>query len=162
MKFKNFKKATSAVFEPDGAGSIREHYDGVDVSTISPLITAYVGDAWFHLFVRTRLLAYEQGNVRVLDHFCARIVSAVWQTRAYLAIEPMLTDDEREIFRRGRNSHSHAPRSASVGEYHTSTGFESLLGTLYLSGARTRLYEIAEAAFHEIACKMMQDDGGST
>jgi ribonuclease-3 family protein len=121
------------------------------------LVLAYVGDAYFHLFVRTRLLSYEQGKVQALHSFSAQIVSAVWQCRAYQGIEEMLTEEERGIYRRGRNAKSHAPRSASVAEYHASTGFEALLGSLYLTEQHERLYEIAEAAFKIISQAMMQE-----
>ena len=69
----------------------------------------------------------------------------------------MLNENEKAIYRRGRNAKSHAPRSSSVAEYHASTGFEALLGSLYLSEQEERLYEIAEAAFKVISKAMMQD-----
>ena len=72
----------------------------------------------------------------------------------------MLTEDELAVFRRGRNAKSHTPRSASVAEYHTSTGFEALLGTLYLQEKNERLYEIAEAAFQVISKEMMAEIQG--
>ena len=146
MKFEHYKRLVAMMFEPDGAGGAKQRYTELDVRQMSPLVLAYVGDAYFHLFVRTRLLSYEQSKVQALHAFSAQIVSAVWQHRAYLGIEPMLTEEERAIYRRGRNAKSHAPRSASVAEYHSSTGFESLLGSLYLANRDERLYEIAEAA----------------
>ena len=157
MKFDHFKMLVDMMFQPDGAGGVRQKYDSVDVKQLSPLVLAYVGDAYFHLFVRTRLLSYEQGKVQALHSFSAQIVSAVWQCRAYQGIEEMLTEEERGIYRRGRNAKSHAPRSASVAEYHASTGFEALLGSLYLTEQHERLYEIAEAAFKIISHAMMQE-----
>ena len=121
------------------------------------MVLAYVGDAYFHLYVRTRLLSYEQSKVQALHSFSAQIVSAVWQAKAYKGIEGMLNENEKAIYRRGRNAKSHAPRSSSVAEYHASTGFEALLGSLYLSEQEERLYEIAEAAFKVISKAMMQD-----
>ena len=156
MNFNMLRRLADRMFEEDGAGGIRERYGETDARALPPLVSAYIGDAYFHLFVRTRLLAYEQAKVRLLNRFSAQIVSATWQAHAYRAIEPMLTDAEREIFRRGRNAHSHAPRVASIGDYHISTGFESLLGTLYLAGESARLREIAEASFQAIARQMME------
>ena len=156
MRFKMLNQLTDRMFEEDDSGGIRERYEDTDVRTLHPLVSAYIGDAYFHLFVRTRLLSYEQAKVQVLNRFSAQIVSATWQAHAYRAIEPMLTEVERDIFRRGRNAHSHAPRVASVGDYHISTGFESLLGTLYLAGDFERLLEIAEASFLAIARQMME------
>ena len=99
-------------------------------------------------------MSYEQSKVQILNQCSAQIVSAVWQARAYRAIESELTAEEQDIFRRGRNAHSHAPRVASVREYHISTGFEALLGILYLTGNFDRLQAVAEAAFQAIARQM--------
>lgn len=157
MKFDHFKLLVDMMFQPDGQGGVSQKYDAVDVSQLNPLVLAYVGDAYFHLFVRTRLLSYEQAKVQALHSFSAQIVSAAWQCKAYQGIEDMLTEKERGIYRRGRNAKSHAPRSASVAEYHASTGFEALLGSLYLTEQNERLYEIAEAAFQVISKAMMQE-----
>ena len=95
--------------------------------------------------------------MQVLNQFSAQIVSAVWQAKAYIGIEDMLTEEEKAIFRRGRNAKSHAPRKATVGEYHMSTGFEALLGQLYLEEKYDRLYEVAEASFRVISEAMMEE-----
>lgn len=156
MNFNHFKLLVDMMFVPDGSGGVLQRHDTVDVKSLNPLVLAYIGDAYFHLFVRGRLLSYEQGKVQALHQFSAQIVSAVWQAKAWHGIESMVTEEERGIFRRGRNAKSHAPNSASVSEYHTSTGFEALLGTLYLREENERLYEIAEAAFQVISREMMK------
>ena len=117
-----------------------------EIKILSPLILAHVGDAYFHLYVRTRLL-HVTHNITRLHDLSAQIVSATAQAKIYRAIENFLSDDERDIFRRGRNAKSHAPRKASVAEYHASTGFEALLGNLFLRKNFTRLNEICELAF---------------
>ncbi len=160
MKFAAFQKLVKMMFEPGEDGAPRERYGSVEARSLNPLVTAYIGDAYYHLFVRRRLLAYEQNKVQVLDRFSAQIVSATWQARAYQAIEAELSETERDIFRRGRNAHSHAPRVASVREYHASTGFEALLGTLWLNGETERLEEVAEAAFQASARAMMAAEPG--
>ena len=142
MRFRDFQRQVAALLTPGEDGRPLERYDTVDARGLNPLIAAYVGDAYYHLFVRRRLLAYEQSKVRALDWFSAQIVSAARQAQAYAAIEPRLSEEERAIFRRGRNAKSHAPRAASVQEYHASTGFEALLGTLYLTGDLRRLERI--------------------
>ena len=157
MKFDHLKKLVDMMFVPDGSGGVKQRYDGVDVNQLHPLVLAYIGDAYFHLFVRGRILSYEQCKVQVLHQFSAQIVSAVWQARAYQGIEERLTEREKAVFRRGRNAKSHAPRSASVAEYHASTGFEALLGTLYLEEDYDRLYELAEASFQVISQAMMEE-----
>ena len=156
MNFDHFKLLVDMMFEPDGEGGIRQRYEQVDAKNLHPLVQAYIGDAYFHLFVRGRLLSYEQAKVQALHRFSAQIVSAVWQAKAYRGIEPMLTEEEQAVFRRGRNAKSHAPRSASVAEYHMSTGFEALLGWLYLEERHERLYALAEKAFQVISKEIME------
>lgn len=157
MNFKHLQKMVDMMFVPDGSGGILQRYDKVDVKALNPLVLAYIGDAYFHLFIRGRILSYEQSQVQVLHQFSAQIVSAVWQDKAYRVIEPMLTEEEVAIYKRGRNAKSHAPRSATVAQYHSSTGFEALLGSLYLQEKNDRLYEIAEAAFQAISKAMMEE-----
>ena len=154
LKFNRLKSIVDSVFVPDGSGGVMQKYDSIDMRGMSPLISAYIGDAYYNLYVRSRLLSYEQHKVNVLNRYGAQMVSAVWQSRAYEAIEPTLTDEERDIFRRGRNAHSHAPRAASFAEYHASTGFEALLGELYLSERFDRLNELCEASFQYISKEM--------
>ena len=154
MRFKERQKIAEAVFEQDEAGALRERFAEIEPEALPPLVLAFVGDAVFHLYVRKRLLSYTQAQVNILNDFAAKIVSAVGQARAYEAVGAMLTEGEQEIFRRGRNAQSRTPRSASVQEYHTSTGFEALLGTLYLKNETERLRELSEAAFQAIAKEM--------
>ena len=117
------------------------------IKTLSPLILAHIGDAYFHLYIRTRLLDVTH-NITRLHDLSAEIVSAPAQAKIYSDIENFLTDNERDIFRRGRNAKSHAPRKATVAEYHASTGFEALLGELFLRQKFARLDEICEMAFN--------------
>ena len=145
------------MFVDDGNGGVQQRYDSVDPKSLNPLVLAYIGDAYFHLFVRGRILSYEQSKVQVLHQFSAQIVSAVWQDKAYRGIESMLTEEEKAVYKRGRNAKSHAPRSASVAQYHSSTGFEALLGYLYLMERSERLYELAEESF-KIITKAMMDE----
>ena len=132
-------------------------FDGVDVKEVSPLVLAHVGDAYFHLFVRLKLLGREH-RVHELHERSAQIVSAVNQAHAYRSLEPLLTDEERDMFRRGRNAKSHLSRSASASEYHMSTGFEALLGALFLTKQFNRLNEIADAAFNIINKKISHEE----
>ena len=160
MNFEHLKKLTDMMFVPVGSGGILQRYDSVDAKLLNPLVQAYIGDAFFHLYVRSRLLSYEQAKVQVLNLFSGQIVSAVWQARAYKLIEDVLTDEEKGVFRRGRNAHSHAPRKASTIEYHASTGFEAVLGFLYLSERFDRLIEVTERAFQAIAKEIMSKRQG--
>ncbi|MDD6163263.1 MAG: ribonuclease III, partial [Anaerovibrio slackiae] len=91
MTFEHFRKLVDMMFVPDGAGGALQRYQEVNPRSLHPLVLAYIGDAYFHLFVRGRLLSYEQNKVQVLNQFSAQMVSAVWQDKAYHALEPMLT-----------------------------------------------------------------------
>ncbi|MCE5285296.1 MAG: ribonuclease III [Pelosinus sp.] len=126
-----------------------------------PLVLAYIGDACFTMFVRTALLNYEQNKVRVLHTYDAKIVSAKMQAVAYRELESSLTDAEIAIVKRGRNAKSNVPKSATVGEYRCSTGFEALLGFLFLTQNYDRLSEIAGQAFMIISREMTNIDKNS-
>lgn len=130
-----------------------------EIKTLSPLILAHIGDAYFHLYVRTRLLQVTR-NITKLHDLSTQIVSATAQAKTYHAIENLLTDEERDIFRRGRNAKSHAPRKSTIAEYHASTGFEALLGDLFLRKNFARLNEICEMAFKE-ALNVCEDKSNS-
>ena len=91
MKFERFQQLVRIMFLPDAAGNIRTRYEHVDAAQIHPLVLAYIGDAYFHLYVRMRLLSYEQTQVQALHAFSAQIVSALWQARAYRGISDLLT-----------------------------------------------------------------------
>ena len=123
--------------------------DEIDIRNLQTLAVAYVGDAYFHLFVRTKLLKYKY-KVNDLHELSAKIVSAIYQSKAYHLIENMLTDDEKNIFKHGRNAKSRSSHSATNVEYHESTGFETLVGTLYLKNNFSRLNEILNASFDSI------------
>ena len=110
---------------------------------LSPLQLAFVGDSVHALLVRTRLIG---DNLRVKDmHLGAtRAVNAAAQAKTLARILPLLSDEEAQIVRRGRNAHAHhaAPRHADPADYAQATGLEALAGYLYLSGQMERLREL--------------------
>ncbi len=113
---------------------------------IPPLVLAYIGDAFFNLYIRTTLLQYEQNKVRVLHTYGAQMVSAAMQALAVRELSGILTEKEANIVRRGRNTKSKPAKNASISDYRYSTGFEALLGYLYLAAEQERLLEITEKA----------------
>lgn len=131
----------------------------VALEQMNPLVLAYVGDAYFSLYVRTRMVAYEKNKMQALHSVDAKIVSASMQAIACQTIEEDLTDTEREVLRRGRNAKSQVPKSATVGEYRASTAFEAILGYWYLKGETERLEHMAERAFRTILDKMNEESG---
>jgi ribonuclease-3 family protein len=106
-----------------------------DPKQLSPLVLAYVGDAVFELYIRTQLAA-QRGRIHELHKAAVHYVQAKSQA------EIVLTEEEKVIVRRGRNARSTPPRSAAVADYKYSTGFEALLGYLYLSRQEERLLEL--------------------
>lgn len=147
MNFAQFRHLKKQALILDSDGNPQKRYDKCDVKMLSPLVLAYIGDAFFDLFIRTRLLDFEQSKVRILHDYDAIIVSATMQSLAFQAMEDSLTKEEQAIVRRGRNAKSTVPKSATVHDYRLSTGFEALLGYLYLTEDVERLNEISEAAF---------------
>ncbi|WP_346026680.1 Mini-ribonuclease 3 [Beduinella massiliensis] len=119
----------------------------MDVRMMNPLQMAYVGDAVHALFVRTRLFAGGE-NVGRMHRRSNQCVSAAAQSKLLGQIEPLLTEEEAEIVRRGRNAHAHhaAPKHADPADYSRATALEALLGYLYLTGRDDRLELLLEAA----------------
>lgn len=116
---------------------------------LSPSVLCFVGDAVYGLLVREKLAEINcpSGELHKLS---VRLVNAVSQAKAYSLIEPMLTEKEIGIFKRGRNFHtSSTPKSATSGEYHTATGLECLFGFLHLNGETERIKEIFNRIWEE-------------
>ena len=117
-----------------------------DVRAYSPLTLAFIGDAVFELLVRTRLAQKGNEPSGALHRESIRRVCARAQARGYEHIRPLLTQEEEEAFRRGRNaSPSHSPKNASSHDYHYATGLEALFGYLYVKGEAERLRELFTA-----------------
>ncbi len=118
---------------------------------LSPSVLAFVGDAVYGLYVRTALADTSRPSGE-LHKMSAQVVNAAAQARAFAVIEPMLTEKELAVFKRGRNFHtSSTPKNATNGDYHTATGLECLFGWLYLSGDKTRADELFDKIW-EVRC----------
>lgn len=161
MRFAQYKYLCEHIFETDESGNIKQHYDKIEAASLPPLILAYIGDAYFHLFVRTRLLFFEKNKVHILNDFSAKIVSATYQAYAYRNLQDELTAEEKDIFRKAYNAKSHAPRVASIVDYHTSTGIEAIIGYLQLTAAEERLRLLCEKSFQLIIKKIRQEQSST-
>ena len=116
-----------------------------EVNTLSPLTWAYVGDGVFELFIRTYLTNTTKLKPHMLHIEAIKYVKADAQVRILHKIEEHLTNDEKDIVRRGRNAENHhVPKNATVEEYSYATAFEALIGYLYLTKQDERLKEILE------------------
>ncbi len=121
-----------------------------DPKTLPGLTLAYVGDCVFELVVRSTLVEKGLNHVKELNKIATGIVSAKAQAAFMKSIEEKLEDDERDAYRRGKNANSTSvPKSATRVEYHTATGFEALMGYLYLEGRTDRILEICAPLLKE-------------
>lgn len=109
---------------------------------LSPSVLCFVGDAVYGLYVRTALAEVNRPSGE-LHKLSVEFVKASAQANAYGLIEPVLTEKEVSVFKRGRNFHtSSTPKSATNREYHVATGLECLFGFLHLSGEKKRADEL--------------------
>ncbi len=112
---------------------------------ISPVTLAFVGDAVYSLYIREREVLHGDDKLSELQKRTSAAVSAKGQSDLLFTVEKKFTPEEEEIFHRGRNAKkSTKSKNASVIDYNRSTGFEAVLGFLYLSGQYDRISELIE------------------
>ncbi len=118
----------------------------------SPLALAFIGDAVYETFVRSKILLKANTSANKLHKNAVFYVRAHGQSEAAKGLMTHLTAEEEEIFKRGRNAHSASvPKNADVTEYRAATGFEALVGYLYLTGQADRLDFLMEEAYNIIS-----------
>lgn len=121
-----------------------------DAAQLSPLVLAYVGDAVFEVYIRTMLVGRGNFPVHTLHRLSVDFVKAKAQSDIVHKIMELLTVEEQDIVRRGRNAKSGTiPKNADVTEYKHATGFESLIGYLYLKRDYVRLTEVLKMSICE-------------
>lgn len=131
----------------DEIGRAFEQLPPCAAQTLPALALAYVGDTVYDLYVRTMLVRRGPMGAHALHLAASELVCAAGQAAALRRIEPLLSDQERAVYHRGRNAHSGTvPRHASVADYRVATGLEALVGYLYLTGADGRLGALMRAA----------------
>lgn len=117
-----------------------------DVSALSPLTLAFIGDTVFDLLIRSELVCEANRPVNDLHKMASKKVCAGAQAESIRKILPILTENETAVFKRGRNAHTGGiPKNASSADYHYATGLESLFGWLYLKGELQRIKELYNA-----------------
>lgn len=122
-------------------------------SQLSPLVLAYIGDSVFDLVIKTYLVD-SKGNMQVnkLNRFASGIVKAQTQSKLIGFIEPQLTEAEEVVYKRGRNAKSYtSAKNASILDYRRATGFEALVGYLYLAGDFERMLTLIKSALDSLA-----------
>lgn len=122
-----------------------------DIREYSPLALAYIGDGVYELVIRT--IVVEQANRPAGDLHRATVeyVKAQTQAQLFLALKEELTEEEADVVRRGRNAKPYTTaKNASRADYHKATGFEALMGWLYLTGQTDRLLELIRTGLERV------------
>lgn len=119
---------------------------------INPLNLAFIGDTVWEAFVRDKIFPQFMGHsAAVLHKVCVEFVRAEAQSDAIEALLGELSEEEVRIFKRGRNQKSgHVPRNTMLADYRRATGFEALMGFLYLTGQSERLNHLMTLAFEAV------------
>lgn len=119
-----------------------------DPKECSSLVLAYIGDAVFELYVRMYLVAKGGVKVKDLNHDAANLVRASSQADFLRKLEPLLSEEEKNVARRGRNAKSGTvPKNADLQQYRVATGFEALIGYIFLDKQEERIKYLLECLF---------------
>lgn len=112
--------------------------DKIDAAGASPLVLAYIGDAIYEVVIRTMVISESGAQVNKLHKMTSELVKAHAQAEIMKSLE--LTEEEHAVFKRGRNAKSVTmAKNATMSDYRNATGFEALMGYLYLSGRTERM-----------------------
>ena len=123
----------------------------IDVCSYSPLALAYMGDAVYEVLIRTRVMNRGSMQVNKMHKKSASLVKAEAQARMIQALQEELTEEETAVYKRGRNAHSaSSAKNASIRDYRMATGFEALVGYLYLTGHYDRLLKLLHVGLERI------------
>ena len=123
----------------------------IDVCSYSPLALAYMGDAVYEVLIRTRGMNRGSMQVNKMHKKSASLVKAEAQARMIQALQEELTEEETAVYKRGRNAHSaSSAKNASIRDYRMATGFEALVGYLYLTGQYERLLKLVHDGLERI------------
>ncbi len=119
------------------------HLKDQDIRSYSPLTLAYIGDGVYELVIRTILVKKGNCPVNRMHKKASSLVKASAQSAIMEKIEDQLTEEEHAVYRRGRNAHSPTmAKHATMADYRRATGFEALIGYLYLSEEYTRMLDL--------------------
>lgn len=121
-----------------------------EIKAVSNLGLAHIGDCVYELMIRSWLCVHGKATNRGLHKATVKFVAAPAQAKAAERIIPILSQEESDVFRRGRNSNPHTiPKAASREEYQMATALEALFGFLWLKGETTRLNELFSIMMEE-------------
>lgn len=132
---------------------IKEEFEiaPVDIRTYSPLALAYIGDGIFDLVIRSIVVGMGNTKASQLHYRTSHIVKAKTQAEMMKVLEEILTPEEADIYRRGRNAKSPTmAKNATMSDYRNATGFEALMGYLYLKDEFPRIVELVKYAIEKL------------
>ena len=123
----------------------------VDVRAYSPLTLAYIGDAVYEIVIRTVIVERANRGANELHKRAIKFVQAAVQSAMIEALMEELTEDEEAVYKRGRNAKTHtSAKNASIQDYRKATGFEALMGYLYLSGQTDRMLHLIRTGIDKL------------
>lgn len=126
------------------------HIEPIDIRTYSPLTLAYIGDGIYDLVIRSIVVGKGNTKASNLHKETSRLVKAQTQAKMIEKLIPYLTEEEADVYRRGRNAKSPTmAKNATMSDYRKATGFEALMGYLYLQDEFVRLVELVKIALGE-------------
>ncbi len=115
----------------------------VNIDNYSPLTLAYIGDCVYDLIIKTLVISEGNRQVKKLHQETSKIVQASAQSEMMRVIQEVLTEEEHAVYRRGRNAKSVSPaKNQSLTDYRRATGFEALMGWLYLQDDWKRMIDL--------------------
>ena len=122
-----------------------------DIRTYSPLTFAYIGDAVYEIVIRTMIVEKGQQAVNALHKQTTKLVCAASQAAMAEAIIEGMTQEEQDIYRRGKNSKiNSSAKNMSLEDYRKATGFEAVCGYLYLTGKTARIVELVKCGINKL------------
>ncbi len=122
-----------------------------DPSAYSPLALAYIGDAVYELLIRTKVISHGSMQVSKMHKKSASLVNAGTQAALARALLEELSEEELAIYKRGRNAKSVTmAKHATMADYRMATGFEALMGYLYLKGCQERMIGLVRSGLEKI------------
>ena len=124
----------------------------VDVESYSPLTLAYIGDGVYDLIIRTLVVSKGNKQVKKLHQDTSSMVQASAQSEMMRVLQPLLTEEEHGVYKRGRNAKSVSPaKNQSLTDYRRATGFEALIGWLYLKKEWKRMIDLIKIGLDHLA-----------
>lgn len=122
-----------------------------DIREYSPLTLAYIGDSIYDLVIKSLVVSRGNRPVNALHHTTSSLVQASAQSAMMRTLQGMLTEEEHAVYKRGRNAKSVSPaKNQSVTDYRRATGFEALMGYLYLKKDWKRMLDLVKAGLDSI------------